>query len=179
MQKIDEFILKDGRKVEIVLPSMAGLQAITDFANKLSQEDTFLSFAGETYSLEFEKNWLKHVLIEIKHRKNFIIWAVLENQIIGNCDIKIGRTRESHIGSIGLMVDKDFRRQGLGQYLIKKILVEGKKMGLKIAKLDVFSDNIPARSLYIKTGLVEYGKLPNGMYRKGKYSDKIYMYKNL
>ena len=179
MQKIDEFILKDRRKVEIVLPSMKGLKAITNFINKLSKEDTYLSFAGEEYSLQMEKNWLRNALNEIKFKKNFIIWAIYDGKIVGGCDIKVGRTRESHVGTIGLMVDQDFRGRGLGEQLLKKVLDHGKKMGLKIAKLSVFDDNIPARNLYKKMGLVEYGKLPSGMYRKGKYSDKIYMYKKL
>lgn len=187
MKQIDEFILKDGRKVGIVLPSMKGLKAITNFINKLSKEDTFLSFAGEEYSLQMEKNWLKNALNEIKFKKNFIIWAIYDDpstalgagKIVGGCDIKVGRSRESHVGTLGLMVDKDFRGQGLGEQLLKMVLEHGKKMGLKIAKLNVFHDNIRARNLYKKIGLVEYGKLPNGMYRKGKYSDKIEMYKNL
>ena len=179
MHKIDTFKLKDGREVSIVLPDISGLKSITDFVNKLSKENTFLSFAGEKYSLEKEEAWLNNALIEIKFKKNYIIWAMIDGQIIGNADIKVGRVREEHIGTIGLMVDSDFRGNGLGEYLIRKVLGEGKKMGLKIAKLDVFSDNIPARKLYEKVGFIEYGKLKDGFFRKGKFSDKIEMYKNI
>ena len=179
MKKIDTFKLKDGREVNIVIPDMNGLQAVTNFVNKLSKEDTFLSFAGEEYSLEREEAWLSNALNEIKFKKNYIIWAMMEDQIIGNADIKVGRTREEHVGTIGLMVDSDFRGNGLGEYLIRKVLDEGGKMGLKIAKLDVFSDNIPARKLYEKVGFIEYGKLKDGFFRKDKFSDKIEMYQNL
>lgn len=187
MQKIDTFKLKDGREVNIVLPDISGLKAVTDFVNKLSKEDTFLSFAGEKYSLEKEEAWLKNALNEIKFKKNYIIWAVWNDpstplgagQIIGNADIKVGRTREEHVSLIGLMVDSDFRGNGLGEYLIRKVLNEGGKMGLKIAKLDVFSDNIPARKLYEKVGFIECGKLKDGFFRKGKFSDKIEMYRLL
>lgn len=179
MKKIDEFILKDGRKVDIVLASMEGLQALTNFVNRLSKEDTFLNFTGETYSLEMEKNWLQNALNEIKFKKNFIIWAVHDGKIIGNVDVKVGRSREPHVGTIGLMVDKDFRGQGLGKELLKIILAQAKKMGLKIVELNLFSDNIAAINLYKKMGFNEYGKLPDGFFRQGKYSDKIYMYKKL
>lgn len=179
MHKIDTFKLKDGREVSIVTPDMDGLKAITDFVNKLSKEDTFLSFAGEEYSLEKEEAWLSNALNEIKFKKNYIIWAVIDSQIIGNVDIKVGRAREEHVGTIGLMVDSDFRGNGLGEYLIRKILDEGKKMGLKIATLNVFSDNIPARKLYEKVGFIEYGKLSDGFFRKEKFSDKIEMYQEL
>lgn len=179
MKKIDEFILKDGRVVSIVLPSMDGLQAITDFINKLSKEDTFLSFAGEKYSIDFEKNWLQNALNEIKFKKNYILWTVYDGQIIGSVDIHRGGNRDPHVGKISLMVDADYRNQGLGKYLFQKILDEGKKIKLKILNLNVFGDNIPAISLYRKFGFKEWGRLPNGFIRKGKYSDFVKMYKNL
>ncbi|AKM82495.1 TPA: GNAT family N-acetyltransferase [Candidatus Berkelbacteria bacterium] len=179
MQKFDTFLLKNGREVDIVFPSMEYLKAVTDFVNKLSKEDTYLSFAGEEYSLEHERAWLENILNEIKFKKNYIIWAVVDGRIIGGCDIKVGRKREEHVGTIGLMVDSNFRGQGLGEYLIRKILKIAKEAGLQIAKLDVFSDNVPAVSLYKKVGFVEYGRLPDGFFRKEKFSDKVEMYKNL
>lgn len=180
MHIIDTFNLKDGRQVSIVLPSMDGAQALTDFVNRLSKEDTFLSFAGEKYSLAHEKNWLENALAEIKFHKNYILWAEYDGQIVGNCDIKRGpSSRDSHVGTVGLMIDKDFRGQGLGKYLLKKILEHAKKMNYKIAKLDVFSDNEIAIKLYKKMGFKEYSRLPNGFFRKGKYSDKVEMYKEI
>jgi RimJ/RimL family protein N-acetyltransferase len=179
MEKIDEFLLKDGRVVQIVLPSMKGLKAVTQFVNKLSKEDTFLSFAGEEYTIAFEKNWLRNMLIEIEKEKNYHLWALYDGQIIGSVNIRRGGNRDQHVGDIGLMIDKDFRRQGLGKYFLNKIIEQGKLMDFKIATLAVFSDNTTAISLYKKMGFREYGKLPNGLFRKNKYSDKIEMYKEL
>jgi len=179
VKKIDTFKLKDGREVSIVLSDISGLKAVTDFVNKLSKEDTFLSFAGEEYSLEKEEAWLQNTLNEIKFKKNYILWAVINGQIIGNVDIKVGRAREEHVGTIGLMVDSDFRGQGLGEYLIRQILEKGQEMGLKIATLNVFSDNIPALKLYEKVGFKEYGRLSKGFFRKEKFSDKIEMHRLL
>ena len=179
MKQIGEFKLKDGRMVQIVLPSMQGLKQITDFVNKLSQEDTFLSFSGEQYSLAFEKNWLKNALNEIKFGKNYIIWALYNNQIIGGADVKKGGTRDTHVGTIGLMVDKDFRGQGLGKLLLDFVLKKAKEEKYKIVKLDVFADNFIAINLYLKMGFKEYGRLPKAFYRKNKFSDKLEMYKNI
>lgn len=179
MQEIDSIKLKDGRKVEIILPSMKYLHPLTDFVNKLSREDTFLSFAGENYSVDFERNWLKDVLNKIKFKKTFIIWAVIDDRIIGAVDVVRGGTRDSHVGKIGLMVDRDFRGLGLGKYLLNKIVGESKILGLKIVSLDVFDDNIAGKKLYEQSGFKECGRLKNGLYRKGKYSDRVTMYLNL
>ena len=179
MEKIDTFQLKDGGTVDIVLPSMKGLKAITNLVNKLSKEDTFLSFAGEVYSIAHEKNWLKNLLQEMKFKKTLMVWAVLDGNIIGSCDVKKGLSRRSHVGTIGLMIDSDFRGQGLGQYLIKKVINDSKKIGLKIVMLTVFDNNKPAKNLYRKIGFQECGRLPDGLFRRGDYSDDIWMYKNL
>jgi len=180
MKIIDTFILKDGRKVDIVLPGMDGLQAITDFVNHLIDEDTYLTFTGKHISLEMEKNWLDNALREIKFKKNYIIWAKDDEKIIGSVNIIAGRSaRDAHIGMIGLMVDKNYRRGGLGKYLLERIIIRGKKMKLRMAQLDVYDDNEPAIKLYKKFGFSKYGLLPNGLYRKGKYSDKIEMYREL
>lgn len=179
MKQFDTFKLNDGREVSIVIPSMDGLKAVTNFVNRLSKEDTFLTFAGENYSIDFEKNWLKNLLNEIKFNKNFVIWAYYDSKIIGSTNVRRGGTRDAHVGKIGLMVDKDFRKMGLGSYLLQQILLESKKLRYKIVDLDIFSDNIAAESLYKKFGFKEYGRLPNGLYRKGKYSDLVKMCKEL
>ena len=62
---------------------------------------------------------------------------------------------------------------------MQKILEKGKEMGIRTAILDVFSDNEIARNLYKKVGFKEYGTLPDGLYRKKNFSDRIYMYKRL
>ena len=179
MEKIETFILRDGRTVDIVIPSMEGLKPITKFVNKLSKENTFLSFTGEEYSLAHEKNWLKNALNEIKFKKLYLIWAVIDGQIIGSCDLKKGGSRDGHVGTIGLMVDIDFRRQGLGKYLLGKILMQAKELGYKAVQLGVFDDNVAAKNLYTTMGFVECGRIPDGLYRKGNYSDNVTMYQKI
>lgn len=180
MVKIDEFILKDGRKVDIVLPEMDGLQAINYFVNRLTDEDTFLTFTGEHISLEMEKNWLENTLTEMKFKKNYILWAKDGDHIIGSANITKGKTaRDAHVGLIGIMVDKDYRRGGLGRFLLESILTQAEQMEFKIAKLDVFSDNEKAIRLYKSLGFIEYGCLPNGLFRQEKYSDDLSLYKKI
>lgn len=179
MQKVDTFILKDGQVMEIVWPSMQLLKGITEFVNRLSKEDTFLSFAGETYSLGFEKNWLNNVIREIKFGKSCVFWATIDNKVVGLVDIKQNGPRSKHVGTIGLMVDQDYRALGLGKHLLKLILDQAKKSGYKIADLNVFDDNVIAIKLYEKFGFQQWGKLPKALFRQGKYSDRIHMYKNL
>jgi len=181
MKPMMEFTSKSGKEIEIWEPSMERLDQILKFVNDLAAEDTFLTFVPEKpITRNEEEIWLKSTLNNIKNKKAFLIWAIYNNQIIGSCDINQGHShRNKHIGKLGIMVDKDFRREGIGRFLLEFIIEQAKKMKLNIVSLTVFSDNEPAISLYKKQGFKEWGRLPKGLYRKGKFSDSVKMYKNL
>ncbi len=178
MKKIAAFTTKKGRVVEIIEPTMELLDEILEFVHRLAEEDTFLSFyPGKMITRDEEEKWLTGQITKIKNGCGLLYWAFFEGKIIGSVDINRGSSvRDWHVGTIGLMVDKDSRSEGLGKFLLNFILGEGKKMGLKIASLNVFSDNDIAISLYKKLGFKEWGRLPDGLYRKNKFSDAIKMY---
>lgn len=181
MKPITKFISKTGKEIEVWEPSTEKASALTNFVNRLIDEDTFLNFmVGDHKTLEQEKAWIELKIKEIKNNFGYLIWAIYDRKVIGSCDIiRSGSPRDYHVGKIGLMVDKDFRRDGVGRMLMESIIDISKKMKFKKVKLDLFSDNLPAYNLYKKLGFIEYSRLPEALFRKGKYSDEIKMYKNL
>ncbi|MEK7142713.1 MAG: GNAT family N-acetyltransferase [Patescibacteria group bacterium] len=178
MKILTDFQTKSGRKIEVIAPSHKHLFALVEFVNRLIQEDTFLTLTGRLKTYGEERHWLEQTLKNIDLGKTFLIWAIFENKIVGQADIERGKAgvRDWHVGKIGLMVDQDFRRDGIGEFLLKFILNQAKQMKIKIAILDIFSDNKAGISLYEKLGFNEYGRLPKGLLRKGRYSDDIEMY---
>jgi RimJ/RimL family protein N-acetyltransferase len=181
MKIIQEFITKKDRKIQIIEPTMDLLDEVLVFANKLAKENTFLSFdPGKEILREDEEKWLSAQIERNTKVISSLRWAIFDGKIIGSVDIHHGiNVREYHVGTIGIMVDSDFRGEGLGKFLMDLIFDCGRKMGLRTAVLDVFSDNEPARALYAKVGMVECGRLPDGFYRQNKFSDKIMMSKRL
>ncbi len=91
-----------------------------------------------------------------------------------------GRT-SSHVGLLGISVAKEFRRDGIGNLLMDLILKEGEKEmpQLKTIILGVYSTNDIAQNMYKKFGFVEYGRLPEGIFRNKKFEDEILMYKKI
>lgn len=176
-----KFTTKKNREIEIIEATMEWLDEILRFVHVLAEEDTFLSFhPAKVITRDEEEVWLKNVVERQKNNAQFLYWAIYDNKIVGSVDIHRGfSVRDWHIGTIGLMVDKEFRREGLGKFLLQFILEQAKKAGIRTAILDVFSDNEIARSLYKKVGFSEFGCLPDGFYRKNKFSDRIWMYKHL
>lgn len=177
---IAKFRTKKGKEIEIWEPSIDRLDDFLGFTNRLVVEDSFLSLTGQPKRIEEERLWLKSNIENIKAGKTVFIWAIYNGKIIGQCDIRRGGIRDFHVGTIGLMVDKEFRAEGIGRFLIEYILKQAEKMeGLKIVKLFIFDDNEIAKNLYLKLGFKEFARLPDGFIRKNKYSDALQMYKEL
>ncbi|MCL5407018.1 MAG: GNAT family N-acetyltransferase [Patescibacteria group bacterium] len=179
MKPIAKFVSKSGKEVEIHLPTLEKVSELMIFINRLTYEDTFLSLTGNPKTLTEEETWVKNTILNMKADRSFVCWAVVDDKIVGDCSVNRGGTRDWHVGKIGLMVDQNFRQDGIGRYLLEYVLNQAKQMGVKIVTLDVFSDNIIAIKLYEKLGFKKYALLPQGLYRQGKYSDALKMYKNL
>ncbi len=81
------------------------------------------------------------------------------------------------MGIFGILVEKEFRGEGIAFELGKAIIEEAKKKikGLRIIILDVFAINKKAKKLYQKLGFREYGVLKEGILYKGKYIDEVKM----
>lgn len=176
-----KFTTKAEKEIEIWEPSMERLPDLLRYVNRLVDEDTYLTFtAGNRLTLEQEKVWLEQKIKAANRGKDFLVWAVCDGKIVGSCDFtRSGSLRDQHVGTVGLMVDRDFRQDGIGQFLLEFIMEKARKLPIKIIKLTVFSDNDIALKLYDKLGFVKYGRLPNGLYRQDKYSDAVKMYKKL
>lgn len=179
MKPITSFTTKSGKEIEIWEPSMERLPALLKLINDLIKEDTFLTFHGRPLTIQEEKKWLENTINMIKNGKAFVIWAFCGDKMVGESSINFSESRMEHVGKVGLMVDKDFRGDGIGKFLIEYVLQWAKNRKLKIARLSAFSENEIAIKLYKKFGFKEWGRLPQGFYRKGKYSDRIDMYKEL
>jgi len=179
MKTITKFTTKSGKEIEICEPSLEKVQELTDFINDLTAEDTFLSLTGKPKTLEEEIGWIKNVTTSIEQGRAYVVWAMHEGRVVGNCDYNRGGTRDWHVGRIGLMVAKNHRQEGIGRFLMEHVITKARKDGLKIVALDCFADNVPAISLYRKLGFKKFACLPKGFFRKNRYCDEIKMYKNI
>jgi len=95
-----------------------------------------------------------------------------ENKIIGFIEFWL-MYDESHV--IDIAVRPEYRRKGIGKYLMEFLVEKSAEAGAKKIFLEVRPSNTPARSLYKKMGFVESGR------RTGYYKDEdaIIMSKNL
>jgi RimJ/RimL family protein N-acetyltransferase len=59
--------------------------------------------------------------------------------------------------------------------MIKTLLEESRKAGLKTLELEVFADNSNAIHLYENLGFKQVGTIPKKVFRKGVFHDIIVM----
>lgn len=181
---VKTFVSKKGKNVVLRYPKWDDLDAITVFANKMSQEDTFINMSGESFSKEEEAEFLKIFLINIEAGDKIYLCALVDNKFIGSCSIerdKKHRKRALHVGMFGIMLLKEFRGEGIGYEIAMTTINEAKNnlTGLKMITLTCFLCNTTAINLYHKLGFKKWGELPKGLLYKGDYLNEVTMYREL
>lgn len=172
---------KKGNKIVICYPTETDAQAMCDYINVLSEEQTFIRFQGEHINLEDETKYLNSQLEKIQKKQTVQLLVFCNNTLIGISAVDMKDKTEKHEGVFGISLSREFRGEGIGKTLMRLTLEEAEKnlQNLKIITLGVFGDNTLAQEMYKKFGFQEFGRLPEGTFRKGQYADHVYMYKKI
>ncbi|MDD5317943.1 MAG: GNAT family N-acetyltransferase [Candidatus ainarchaeum sp.] len=165
---------------------MSDARQLRDHINRLIREDAQVAFApGKPFTLKEEKAWLKNSVTRVRKGDAVSIVAEVDGRVVGNVGIsregsRARPTHMMHYGLFGIAIsDPDFRGKKIGERLARLALTEAKKIGISLVALDPFSCNAPAIALYKKLGFRECGRIPGGVLYKGKYVDRIMMFKRL
>lgn len=176
-----EGLSSKGNKILIRYPAKGDEGMMRDYINTLSKEQTFVRFQGEQVSLGHEAKYLNKQLKRVVKKITVELLVFSNNKLIGISSIDMKDKTESHEGVFGISLTKDYRGEGIGKIFMKLVLEEAKRCipQLRIVTLGIFDGNIIAKSMYEKLGFKEYGRLPKGIFYRGKYVDHIYMYKSV
>ncbi|MBD3397573.1 GNAT family N-acetyltransferase [Candidatus Micrarchaeota archaeon] len=168
--------LKDGRVVEIVpLSAKVPTRWLLDYINGIIEEDAWLNFTKK-FSMKEQKEWKKSTLAGIRKGEQMYFAVLYGKRVVGSCAASRGVGRGEDNVKLGIAISKEFRRAGLGEFLMEKTISEAKKKWKpKNIWLDVAAPNKGARKLYEKMGFVEFAKFPKWVKRNGKYHDIIWM----
>lgn len=170
---------KKGNEITIRMVKWEDLDQLLSMFNELSKENTFLTFKGEKITRNTGIDWLSNVISEIERKNKAFICAFMRNKLTGICWVTRGESRNEHTGILATAVRKNFRDEGIGKELLKTILEESRKLGLKVVYLGVFASNKKAISLYQNLGFQECGRMPKEVFYKNRYIDGVRMYKEI
>ncbi len=178
---IRKFKARNGQEIILRYPKMNDVDSLLKFINKLVVEPNIGIAKMKKATKKEEANWLKKNIDEMKKDKLKFIVAEAYERVIGETEIRIGQDTSAHVADFGIAIAKEYRSIGIGigTEMMKTIFEEAKKLGMEIITLKVFSFNSHAIKTYESAGFKPFGILPKGIYKNGKYTDEIYMYKNI
>ncbi len=165
---------KDRRKVLLRPPKWEDLEGLLEYINSLVDECMEIMLT-EKVTREEEAEWLAKRLVEIDKGDVIHLVAEVNDEIVAGAEVGKQKYRMSHVGVLGIGIKSGFRGIGIGTAIMKTLIEEAKKAGLKVLILDVFDTNKTAKELYKKMGFKEVGKIPKGICRNGKYIDLVKM----
>lgn len=173
---MDIFKLKNDCEIVVREVKKRDAQDLINFYNTVGGETDYLSFGKDEFmaTVEFEENYIDNIKSEVN--SNLIV-AILDDRIIGAASINsVQKRRLKHVGTLGIVVKKEFCNKGLGSILINYLIKWSKSNGItKKITLVTRKDNYLAIEVYKKMGFEVEGILRNDNYENGKYYDSLTM----
>lgn len=169
--------LKDGRRCLIRNATAHDAEEILLNLKKVHEETNFLlTYPDEKrFSIEEEKSFLSQ---KEESAAEVQLCALVGDVIVGLASVStIGAWEKiNHRAELGLSIEKDFWRLGIGSELTAACIDCATKAGFRQLELEVVGDNRNAIDLYKKMGFIEYGRNPRGFAsRKSDYQELILM----
>lgn len=165
---------KDGREVLIRSVRWEDLDGLVEFINSLVEGDADILRSSKVTRSE-EAEWLGKRLARVANGELIDAVAEVEGVVVANSEVEKRSDLMSHVGYLGIGVKSDYRGIGIGTQVMKVLIEESRKAGLKVLVLDHFETNKTARRLYEKMGFRETGRTPKGIYKNGNYIDVVRM----
>ncbi|RMS17998.1 putative acetyltransferase [Pseudomonas savastanoi] len=119
--------------------------------------------------------WRKRLAASTERHVKLV--ALSGGEVIGSLGLEqYSRSRQSHVGAIGMGVASAWHGKGIGSKLLAAALdIADNWMNLHRVELTVFADNEAAQGLYRKYGFELEGRLCNYAVRDGVFVDALSM----
>jgi len=175
MEKVyREFHSRDGRKVVLRTLRMSDLDDLLEFINSLVDEGAEILPEKRT-TREAEADWLGRMLADIEKRSVICVTGEVDGKVVANSEVRKGTGKRSHLGGLGIAIRDGYRDAGIGTEMMRVLVEESKKAGLRVLRLTVFDSNLRAKHVYEKVGFREVGKVPKAIRQGDEYVDEVLM----
>ncbi|MEM3731592.1 MAG: GNAT family N-acetyltransferase [Candidatus Bathyarchaeia archaeon] len=159
-------------------PKWEDLDNLLELINSLVEEGAEI-IRNEKVSRDEEIDWLSKTIASLEKDEIFFLVGEVDGKVIASSDIRPLRGSERHVGVLGIIVKDGFRDIGIGTEMMKTLIEQARKMGLKVLTLSAFATNKRALHVYKKVGFVQTGVIPKKHFKDGRYIDEIIMTKLL
>ena len=127
-------------------------------------------------TIESESDWLSKKLASAELGQQVSVVASIDGKMVGNSEVIRGvSSDEYHHGKLGIAISKGYGGLGIGYEMLRTLVEESRKAGLKTIELEVFATNSRAFHLYEKVGFRQVGLIPKKIFRNDRFTDIILM----
>ena len=153
---------------------------INDLVGEKDTEPFLGIVADRKQTREEEAEWLANQLTRMERGSLVSVVAEVRGRLEANGDVTSGSYEDTkHHGYLGIAISRKYRDRGIGLEMMRTLIKESRKAGLKTIELEVFENNPRAIHVYERTGFREAGRIPKKMLRKGKFIDSLVMAREL
>jgi RimJ/RimL family protein N-acetyltransferase len=141
--------------------------------------DVGMTLLAERPSEADEVGWFTSLYQRIARGDGVAVVGDIDHRAVGLVTILANRfggqaSENSHVGVLGILVDRAYRGRGLGEAMMVQAL-ELARGQFEIVRLMVFSVNVRAKRLYERLGFRTTGRLEREVKRNGRYLDEEMM----
>ena len=170
-----EFFALDKRRVILRTPRWDDLDDLLEMINSLVAEGADIVISEKVSRVE-EIDWLARALSHLAKDEILYLVAEVDGKVVANSEISMRRDGyDGHVGGIGIAIREGYRNVGIGTEMMKTLVEQARKIGLKVLTLFTFESNRRAIHVYENVGFVQTGKIPRKFFREGKYIDEVIM----
>jgi putative acetyltransferase len=173
---LGRFYTRDGLEVILRTPKREDLDDLMELINSLVDEKAEIA-RTEKVTREEEVAWVPKMLSSLERDELFFLVAEVGKKVVASSDIHILRGNEKHVGVLGIVVKRGFRDSGIGTEMMKTLVEQAMKLGLKVLTLQAYATNGRAVHVYEKLGFVQTGRVPKKHFKEGQYIDEVIMTK--
>jgi RimJ/RimL family protein N-acetyltransferase len=149
---------------------------INDLVGEKNSEPNLGIVADRKQTREEEAKWLANQITGIERGSMISVVAEVKGRLTGNSSVTRGSYEDTkRHGYLGISISKKHRDPGIGLEMMRTLVNESRKAGLKSIELEVFANNPRAIHVYDRIGFKEAGRIPKKMLRNGKYIDSVVM----
>ena len=169
--------LRNGEKILIRHVIESDIDGVWNNFNEVVDEKIYLPVLFPVRSKFEKQSWFHN----IQKEREICIVAIHPTMaspynILGQCEISnLEWDAATHVGSLGIIVQRNFRDLGIGFNLIDKAIRESKRLNKEKIILSSFLDNERALFLYKKIGFKTTGIRKKQFYMDSVYYDEVLM----
>ena len=155
-------------------PRMSDLDDFLEFINSLVDEGAEIPVEARR-TREAEADWLGKLLADIEKGLAICVVGEVDGRLVANSEVRKGTGRRRHVGGLAIALKDGYRDVGIGTEMMKALIEESRKDGLRLLCLSVYESNLRARHVYMKVGFREVGRMPKAIRKGDQYLDEVVM----